>query len=326
MSIAFAAIGGRGGPLEALIIVIVGTVTFELNRQILSLFSVNQGGSITIFEFGGFFGTTLAVLLRKTSQSEGLENHKEFISNKFNLTLALVGAAFCWVFFPALNMDVPTGLFIYSNAGLSTIYCISATVVTTVGFSLIIDGRLSFRDIITAPIAGGVIIGSSSVYIYSPLESLMFGVAAAILQVLFNRAEKKLGSHPFWSNGVFFLFGVQGLLGGLFSAVIRAINQTSTTYQNAYNTLNSKYVFDQRGQISATFITLGISVATGLVVFIFLKIVNSETKDDYYHDKTYWIMSDDGISNKVEKVEEVEVELDIDYSEGQSFKGEHSYL
>jgi hypothetical protein len=37
-------------------------------------------------------------------------------------------------------------------------------------------------------------------------------------------------------------------------------------------------------------------------------------------------MSDDGISNNVEKVEEVEVELDIDYSEGQSFKGEHSYL
>ena len=63
LSIAFAAIGGRGGPLEALIIVVFGTVTYELNRQILSLFSVNQGGSATIFEFGGFLGATISVIL-----------------------------------------------------------------------------------------------------------------------------------------------------------------------------------------------------------------------------------------------------------------------
>ena len=99
MAIAFAAIGGRGGPLEALIIVIVGVITFELNRQILTLFSVDVGGSMTVFEFGGFYGATIAFLLRVTSQSTGLENHKEYVSQKFNVTLALIGAAFCWVFF-----------------------------------------------------------------------------------------------------------------------------------------------------------------------------------------------------------------------------------
>jgi hypothetical protein len=73
MSIAFAAIGGRGGPLEALIIIIVGVITFELNRQIISLFSVDVGGSMTVFEFGGFYGTTIAVLLRLySSQQTGL--------------------------------------------------------------------------------------------------------------------------------------------------------------------------------------------------------------------------------------------------------------
>jgi hypothetical protein len=49
MCIAFAAIGGRGGPLEALVMVVIGVVTYELNRQILSLFSVNVGGTMTIF-------------------------------------------------------------------------------------------------------------------------------------------------------------------------------------------------------------------------------------------------------------------------------------
>lgn len=49
MSIAFAAIGGRAGPLEAIIICIVGTILYELNRQILTHFSNDFGGSMTIF-------------------------------------------------------------------------------------------------------------------------------------------------------------------------------------------------------------------------------------------------------------------------------------
>jgi len=309
MAIAFAAIGGRGGPLEALIIVIVGVITFELNRQILTLFSVDVGGSMTVFEFGGFYGATIAFLLRVTSQSTGLENHKEYVSQKFNVTLALIGAAFCWVFFPTINMDIPTTLFIYSNGGISTIYCISATVVTAIGFSLLLNGKLMFRDVITAPIAGGVIIGSASIYIYNPLESLFFGVFAGILQVLFNKLERKIGSNPFWSNGVLFLFGVQGFLGGLFSSVMRAINQTSGTYATSYSNLIAKFVYNQRGQISATFITLGISIITGIVVYILIRLVNQEQQDDYYHDKTYWITNDDGISHHKQVIEREDSEL-----------------
>jgi len=133
-------------------------------------------------------GATIAILLRLTKQSGGALNiHKEYVSHKFNITIALLGAAFCWVFFPVLNMDIPIDYFLYSNAGISVLYCISATVLTSVAFSLILNGKIEYRDLITAPIAGGVIIGSSSVYIYNPLESLLFGTAAGILQVLFNK-------------------------------------------------------------------------------------------------------------------------------------------
>lgn len=226
MSIIFAGIGGRGGPLEVVVIVIIGTIIYELNRQILTLFSVGVGGSTYIFEFGGFAGTMIAILLACTKHKDILTNHTNYISHKFNATLALVGSAFIWVFFPVLNMDIPGSLFIYTNAGISTLFCISAAVVAAIGFSLLISGKLEFRDIITAPIAGGVIVGCSSTYIYNPLESLLLGSGAGILQVLFNIAEKKLGNKPYWSNGIFFLFGIQGFLGGIFSAVMRAINQT----------------------------------------------------------------------------------------------------
>jgi ammonia channel protein AmtB len=188
----------------------------------------------------------------------------------------LIGAAFCWVFFPSINIDIPTTLFIYSNGGISTLYSISSAVATSVAFSLVLNGKLMFRDIITAPIAGGVVIGSAAIYIYNPLEALIFGFVAAILQVIFNKIEKKFGSHPPWSNGVFFLFGVQGFLGGIFSSVMRAVNKTSGTYSKSYSGLISKYVYDQGGQISAAFITLAISVLTGIFTYIFIRLINEE--------------------------------------------------
>lgn len=186
VNIIFQSIGGRAGPLEAFFITIIGTILYELNRQILSLFSVFLGGSTTIFEFGGFAGATIAFLLYKTKQSTMLQNHPHYTSQKFNATLSLMGAAFIWVFFPVMNMDIPPTLFVYTNAGISTLFSISAAVVAAVGVSLIAYGKLEFRDVITAPIAGGVIIGCSSTYIYNPLQSLMLGAGAGVLQVAFN--------------------------------------------------------------------------------------------------------------------------------------------
>lgn len=278
MVITFSAIGGRGGPLEAIIIVIIGTITYELNRQILILFSVNQGGSTTVFEFGGVAGSLIAILLSLTKQKGLINSHPEFISNKQNATLAVLGSAFIWVFFPYFNMDIPVSLFIYSNAGISTMFCVCACVATMIGISLVIDGKLYFRDIITAPIAGGVIVGSSSTYIFNPMESIMFGIMAAIVQIIFNRVEAKTAKNPLWSNGVLSLFVIQGLLGGLFSAVLRAINKTVDNYGPAYESLPSKFVYNQGGQISATFITLGIAAITGLVIFLVIMCLTNMSR------------------------------------------------
>lgn len=55
---------------------------------------------------------------------------------------------------------------------------------------------------------------------------------------------------------------------------MRAINQSSATYGTAYSTLISKYVYDQRGQISATFVTLGMGILSGLLIFIFIYLSN----------------------------------------------------
>ena len=86
-----------------------------------------------------------------------------------------------------------------------------------VGLSLTIDQKMDLRSFISSIIAGGVIVGSSSTNIYNPLGALILGVVAAVLQYFFCKLDVMMGMKPLWSNGVLFLFVVQGFLGGILS-------------------------------------------------------------------------------------------------------------
>lgn len=44
-------------------------------------------------------------------------------------------------------------------------------------------------------------------------------------------------------------------------------------------------------------------------------LVSAQKQEDFFHDRAYWIVNDDGISNKVQEVKE-----------GDSIKGIHAYL
>jgi hypothetical protein len=70
LSIAFAGIGGRAGYLEAFIIVIVGSIVYELNRQLITIYAVDYGGTISVFLFGGAMGTLLGVGLSRKQGNE----------------------------------------------------------------------------------------------------------------------------------------------------------------------------------------------------------------------------------------------------------------
>lgn len=72
ITIAFAGVVGRAGPLEILIFVLIGGGLYELNRQIISTEMYDIGGSNTIFMFGGFMGSVVAFLLGLTKQKQEL--------------------------------------------------------------------------------------------------------------------------------------------------------------------------------------------------------------------------------------------------------------
>ena len=63
MVVAFSAIMGRAGPLEALIMVIPGVILYELNRQLITRIGMDISASMSIFAFGGAFGIGVALIL-----------------------------------------------------------------------------------------------------------------------------------------------------------------------------------------------------------------------------------------------------------------------
>jgi ammonia channel protein AmtB len=72
-AVAFAAIMGRGGLLESFIITVFGTVLYEINRQIITRYCLDFGGSLGIFCWGGIYGSIVSLILyfrkhKKTAQ------------------------------------------------------------------------------------------------------------------------------------------------------------------------------------------------------------------------------------------------------------------
>jgi len=183
--IAFAAISGRAGPLEAVVMTIIGTFLYEINRQLVSRYSLDFGGSMTIFCFGGCYGSIISLILFFCTQWESFEEHYLRKAGNFSFLLASVGSLFCWVFFPFLNIDIPNQLIFNFNGGINTFFCISACVVSSVCFTSIINGKFELKYLIYSPIVGGIAAGSSSAIIDNTLSALLLGVGASIIHLIF---------------------------------------------------------------------------------------------------------------------------------------------
>lgn len=272
-SIAFAAIAGRAGLLEALLISLLGTFLYELNRQLISRYSFDFGGTMTVFCFGGFFGSMMSIILYHCKQKKDFKNHALRLSGKFSYFLAAIGSLFCWVFFPFMNIDIPTSL-VYSNSGgLNTIYCISACVLTTISLTCIINGKIDLKEVILSPAAGGVAAGSSAAMINNSLSALLLGVGAAMLLVLFLRLDKVTRWAIVVENYVFYLYAILGACAGLASAIFA--NESSSDGNYNFTSSSTTYALPKyANQFIGVGISSAISIIGGLALSPFICLIN----------------------------------------------------
>lgn len=292
--VAFSAIIGRAGPLEALFVTVLGTIGYELNRQILENYSRDAGGSSSIFVFGGFFG--LAIGLFRFLKERGDNNtirHDNYTANRSSASFALIGSVLVWIFFPVLSMD-----YIAQEVSISTpytsmysvIFALCAATLTSFMLSPLFNNGIQIRDIIYGPIAGGVASVTASYWVVNPAYSLVIGVVSAAIQVIvMNLIEKRVANEmSIFNTYSFTLFGAQGLVGAIFAAIWQAGLRTND-YGFVY-TMNSTQIF--AWVISLISAAMGLAFGIGAGVLVFL--VASHRREDHFDDFPYWI-NDDGI-------------------------------
>ena len=245
----------------------------------------------------------VAIILYCLRQKALVSEHPNFRSYKFNAVLAGIGGIFCWVFFPFLAMDGRASFFSPYLGGINTVYGISACVITTAGLDAVIFGRARIRDIIYSPIAGGIMVATSSSMITNPLSAILLGIFAAVCLVIFNMIDQKFSGNPIFSkifsNNAALLFGAMGFLGGLAGSVFRAISAEPQGFDFALQ--NKPYLlYDSRAHMSAAFISIGIGFATGILTGLILLSFSSHEYGDNFTDDAYWLKFTDGISDRIQ--------------------------
>ena len=294
--VAFSMVIGRAGLLEIWLLVLFGTVGFELNRTLITRFGFDGPGTMHIFLYGAFVGLIASLLLRcrETKPETQTGRHELYTSNKFSSTLALLGTVICFVFFPFLGFDP-----VFSSATAFSTYLIPLNIVcglvaSTVGAmctSALLNGKLNIRDMVIGPLAGGVAVTTAGSYITDPVFSLTLGAFVGIFQVMImNIVRGKIGQgDAITTSSSFTLFGLNGLIGSAWAAWSNAF--VTTDQGNFTFTAFTESHFE----ILMGLMSIAFGIGIGLILGLLFLCTGQHTRRDHFTDYTYW-MDDDGIS------------------------------
>jgi hypothetical protein len=302
VAIAFSSILGRGGHLECFLTVVFGAIGYELNRQVIANLAVDGFGTYSIFTFGGFMGLAMGLILKfKEDRTEGgsTATHTFNDASPFSVSYALFGSLIIFALFPALGYEID----VTNNFNLFNLYVTPVSIIIGMGASLIgsfivsslFNGNLLLRDIIHSPIAGGIVVGSASFFINNPVYALVAGFSGGAVQsTIQNIFEKRslikgsVVSTISWS-----LFGIQGIIGGVFATGYKRIIDIGPNSDFVYS--NPSVNFNPGYELLIAVISAGIGLGFGLLAGAIIYCISSHKSEDHFSDKPYWI-SDDGLT------------------------------
>lgn len=102
MLISFGAVIGKVGPLELLIVGVVGLFGYTLNEDIIynQLKLFDAGGSTAIHTFGAYYGLVVSFFIGRTEAGKDIKPVK---TSRINNTFAMIGTLFLWMYWPSFN-------------------------------------------------------------------------------------------------------------------------------------------------------------------------------------------------------------------------------
>ena len=285
MLVAFGGVIGRVGPKDLLIIAIFNVIGYSLNEEIVfvKIGMIDAGASSTVHTFGCYFGLTVCMVLSKKARP--ITNVKiSYISNIF----AFIGTLFLVLYFPSFNYAVTAqNAFEQNLIVVNTVMSLAGSVLGTFIVSSLGFGRgLEMENILNATIAGGIIVGAPSTFIYRPGLALFIGVMGGAVSALcfHNLSPKLLDCIGLYDTcGIHNLHGIPGVMGCIWSAIVCASYNSgfdqniAAMYSNGNFLIPAGTSFLRQGglQMAGLACSLGMSIlfglAAGLVTGCFYK-------------------------------------------------------
>jgi ammonium transporter Rh len=284
--ISYGAIIGRASPLQLVIMAILQSFFYALNKVVIVLGewkAEDVGGSITIHMFGAYFGLAVSRALGAPKRS-GLENAE---SNAVSDVLSLIGTTLLWVYWPSFVGATETSDPVTENlCVIHTVLALVGSTVATFCFSQCWTqgSRFDPVHVANATLAGGVAIGASARLDLTPGGALVLGVLAGIISTfgyafMTPALEDKLGI--FDTCGVHNLHGLPSVLGGLASAIFVAIDADAEF-------LHSEGMAQPVRQVMAVVTTLALAIASGYLSGFIMTLLGEGHACEEYLDAIWW--------------------------------------
>ncbi|KFQ60676.1 Ammonium transporter Rh type A, partial [Pelecanus crispus] len=279
--ISFGAVLGKTSPVQMLILTILEITIFACNEHLVTeIFQATDvGASMTIHAFGTYFGLAVALVLYRP----GLKNKHENEESTYHSDIfAMIGTLFLWVCWPSCNSAMASER---TKAIVNTYYSLAACTVVTFALSSLVDqkGKFSMGLIQNATLAGGVAVGTCADLSIHPFAAMCIGSVAGIISVLgFQFLSPLLASKLKIQDtcGVHNLHGLPGVLGGIASIVVTAINEET----------KASVLFTPGRQAAALGSTIGIALAGGALTGGILKLpfLGQASDQNCFDDSVYW--------------------------------------
>jgi len=275
--ISFGAMIGRTSPTQILVLVVLETIFYTLNKIFVlgqyqePTFVADAGGTIIIHVFGAYFGLAASRML-------GAGNSDALDGSSYNSDIfSLVGTVFLWLFWPSFVAGpLPVGNE-QTTALINVVIALLASAVVTFAVAPLLDTqkRLLAVPVQNATLAGGVAIGVTANLVTPPMAIVIGTAAGAISTVGFVKSSLFSGLD---TCGIHNPHGMPGVFGALVSVLVPVF------YSNA-----NVVFWHQLIGLVATLVVAGI---TGSLTGFIMKKVD-QASFNAFDDAAFWETADD---------------------------------
>uniref|UniRef100_A0A3B4A1A8 Ammonium transporter AmtB-like domain-containing protein n=1 Tax=Periophthalmus magnuspinnatus TaxID=409849 RepID=A0A3B4A1A8_9GOBI len=284
---------GKMNPVHLILIAIFEVSGFVLNVWLLHIITKTPlfNGIMLLHIYGAFFGLMLTWLLYRQGSEQPFE--KEKISRNSGV-FSMLGTLFLWMFWPSFNSvlvdNYPHGRKLEAVCSTYLSLAVSAATAAAVSVASSPKGKLNLVQIQSSILAGGVAIGVAMPVVHKPWEAMTLGFLAAVLSTTGYKYLKVFHMVVVFqchdTCSILSTHGLPGLLGWMAQfLLLKDFDDHTTAIRFA--------VF----HITSLFITLSVSLSTGIITGILLRWRFWRPPQDRkcFDDQAFWEASVDKV-------------------------------